>query len=142
MEDWRELARLVYRYLGLAIVIVGAAYDKSYSDQVLASETLSDILILDRVGQWDIHENSTAGRETGWHAGALSRPGPDAHKAVRTGARAAGGRSLPCRLLGDVAVHFGSHSHVLAKECGEIALVCPADLRANRTERQIRLSQQ
>jgi hypothetical protein len=56
MEDWRELARLVYRQLGLPIVVVGAEYDKSYADQVLASETLNDILILDRVGQWDIHE--------------------------------------------------------------------------------------
>ena len=56
MEDWRELARLVYRHLGLVLIIVGAAYDKSYSDQVLTSESLSDICVLDRVGQWDIHE--------------------------------------------------------------------------------------
>ena len=56
VEDWRELARLVYRHLGLALIIVGAAYDKSYSDQVLTSESLSDICVLDRVGQWDINE--------------------------------------------------------------------------------------
>src|SRR5262245_27905715 len=48
----------------------------------------------------------------------------------------------PSHLLGRIAVGFGGHGNVLPEECGEITLVLPADVEANRAQRHIRLGQE